>query len=64
VSAPSVNTTTARRRPSRSPTFLAVSAMASFNDVAPNGTTVVIDSGSVLRPVVNGVTWSSRVSNV
>jgi hypothetical protein len=64
LSRPSVKTTTARRRPSRPPTRFAVSAMASCSDVAPNGTTDAIDSGSVLRAVVNGFTSFNRVSNV
>jgi hypothetical protein len=64
VSEPSVKTMTARRRPSRAPTRCAVSAIASWSDVAPNGTTEVMASGSVLRPRVNALTSSSRVSNV
>jgi hypothetical protein len=64
VSAPSVKTTTARRRPSRSPTRFAVRAIASWSDVSPNGTWGVIDCGSVFRPRVKGAAWSRCVSNV
>ena len=56
LSPPSVNTITARRRPSRWPTCSAVRAIASWSDVAPKGTTDDIDSGSVRSPDVNGIT--------
>ena len=46
LSRPSVNTTTARRRPSRTVIRSAVRATASNSDVAPNGTTFVMDAGS------------------
>ena len=54
LSLPSVNTTTARRRPSRVPTRSAVRAIASCSEVAPNGMTDDIDSGRRFRPAVNG----------
>jgi hypothetical protein len=55
VSAPSVSTTTARRRPSRSPTRFAVRAIASCSEVAPNGTTLDMMFGSVFNPIVKSV---------